>query len=174
MSKHTRGCKPTIRSRGKWVGFLCVLAASSAWQPAAAADFFVYLQCDGRVNAGKDSMTGNVSLALRDNNTTALIQKSNVMPVGERLKYDVSPVSYSMSYRVPGVRSDSVALYDWWRGALFVWQPNLKRVAKIRMSIDRSTGDLAGEMLNSQDERLASMAMNCKAIDEADLPAPKF
>ena len=164
----------SAHKRAKFAAGLCALAVSSVWQPAAAADFFAYLQCEGKVNAGKDSMAGNVSLALRDNNTTALIQKSNVMPVGERLKYDVSPVSYSMSYRVPGVRSDSVALYDWWRGALFVWHPNLKRVAKIRMSIDRSTGDLSGEMLNSQDERLASMAMNCKAIDEADLPAPKF
>ncbi len=160
--------------RKKLAATLCALAATYAWQPAVAADFFAYLQCEGKVRAGKDSMAGNVSLALRDNNTTALIQKSNVMPVGERLKYDVSPVSYSMSYQVPGVRGDSVALYDYWRGALFVWQPNLKRVAKIRMSIDRSTGELTGEMLNAQDARLASMAMNCKAIDEADLPTPKF
>lgn len=145
---------------------------ATAAQPALAADFFLYLQCEGKVMAGGKSTPGHVHLALRDNNTTALIQKSNTLPVGQRLHYDVSPQMYSMTYNVRA--TGSAVLYDWWRGALFVWQPNLKQVTTVRLSIDRQSGSLSGEMLNAEAHQLGTMAMTCEPVSEEDLPAPKF
>jgi hypothetical protein len=143
-----------------------------AFPPAAhAAEFFLYLKCKGTVTAKGKSTAGHADFALRDNNQTALIQQSNVLPVGVRLKYDVSPAAYSMTYLV---HTSSTVLYDWWRGALFVWQPSLKHVTTIRVSIDRQSGRLSGEMLNAEADRLADMAMNCEPYKEEDLAAPKF
>lgn len=139
---------------------------------AQAAEFFVYLKCKGKVAAGGKSTHGHVDLALRDNNQTALVQQSNALPVGVRLKYEVSPAAYSMTYLVPG--TGSAVLYDWWRGALFVWQPSLKAVATVRMSIDRQSGQLSGEMLNAASDRLGSLDMSCEAFKEEDLAPPKF
>ena len=149
-----------------------LLATVGAAAPVSAADFFLYLQCQGKVSAGGKSTPAHVDLALRDNNTTALIQKSNTLPVGQRLKYDVSPATYSMTYHVRS--TGTTVLHDWWRGTLFIWQPNLKQVTTVRLSIDRQAGDLEGEMLNAEGSVLATLAMRCEAIDEATLPPPKF
>jgi hypothetical protein len=149
-----------------------LLCGAAVFHPAAAADFFLYLRCEGKVDYGRSSTAGHVDLALRDNNMTALIQRSNVLPVGQRLKYEVSPISYSMNYQIRA--AGSTVLYDWWRGPLFVWQPNLKQVTTVRLSIDRQTGALSGEMLNAEAEMLATLRMDCQAISEESLPAPKF
>jgi len=149
-------------------GTALLLAAA----PAAAAEFSLYLKCQGKASAGGKTTPSHLDLALRDNNQTALIQRSNALPVGERLKYNVSPITYSMTYRVPG--TGSAVFYDWWRGSLFVWQPSLKRVSMVRVSIDRQTGNLSGELLNAEDQQLGSLSMACEAIEEDALPAPKF
>jgi len=152
---------------------VAVAVGTAVLLPAAqGAEFFVYLKCAGKVSAKGKSTQGHVELALRDNNQTALVQQSSVVPVGVRLKYDVSPAAYSMTYLVPG--TSSAVLYDWWRGALFVWQPSLKLVTAVRMSIDRQSGKLAGEMLNAEADRLAGLDMNCEPFKEEDLAAPKF
>ena len=151
---------------------MAVAALMCLGQPANAADFFLFLKCEGKVAAKGKTTPGQVQFALRDNNTTALIQQSNILPVGERLKYDASPVAYSMSYQVP--RTETTVLYDWWRGQIFIWQPSLKQVSKIRLSIDRQSGNLTGEMLNAKESQLATLAMVCEPINESDLPAPKF
>lgn len=148
------------------------ISACAVCPAAQAAEFFVYLKCKGTVSAGSKSTPGHVDLALRDNNQTALVQQSNALPVGVRLKYDVSPAAYSMTYHVPG--SGATVLYDWWRGQLFVWQPSLKTASDVRMSIDRQSGKLSGEMLNADAVRLASLSMNCEALKEEELAAPKF
>ncbi len=147
---------------------LCTAAAG-----AGAAEFSLFLQCQGKVTAaGGGSTNSQLHLALRDNNQTALIQKADALPVGERLKYDVSPMAYSMTYKVP--HAHSTAIYDWWRGALFVWQPNLKRVTTVRLSIDRQSGGLTGEMLNPDHQQLATLQMQCQPVDEENLPPAKF
>jgi len=152
------------------VGATAALLLATA--PAAAAEFSLYLKCQGKASAGGKTTPSHLDLALRDNNQTALIQRSNALPVGERLKYNVSPITYSMTYRVPG--TGSAVFYDWWRGSLFVWQPSLKRVAMVRVSIDRQTGNLSGELLNAEDRQLGTLSMACEAIEEEALPAPKF
>jgi hypothetical protein len=150
-----------------------LLAGLLALPATVSAEYFsLYLKCDGEVSAGKGKTKAHVDLALRDNNETALIQRSNVLPVGEKMKYEVSPATYSMRYYAPG--TGSRVYYDWYRGYLFDWNPNLKRLSMIRLSIDRQNGELSGEILNNQDEALARIRMNCESVSPEDLPAPKF
>jgi hypothetical protein len=134
--------------------------------------FSLYLKCDGQVSSARGKTGGRVDLALRDNNQTALVQQSNILPVGEKMNYEVSPATYSMTYRAPGVRTR--VYYDWLRGQLFVWDPSLQRIATVRLSIDRQTGKLDGELLNSDEGRLASINMDCQPVSPEDLPKPKF
>lgn len=154
-------------------GLLIAACSLLAAPGIASADYFsLYLRCEGEVasNAGKTG--ANLDVALRDNNQSALIQRSNVLPVGEKMKYEVSPVTYSMTYRSPQARTQ--LYYDWYRGQLFAWDPSLKRLAYIRVSIDRQTGELHGDIRNSDDQSLARIGMKCQKVDQKDLPAPKF
>ena len=155
------------------LGVLALFVAMLAHPPVAQADYFsLYLNCEGQVTAGQKKAQAHLDLALRDNNETALIQRSNVLPVGEKMKYDVSPATYSMRYYAPG--TSSRVYYDWYRGFLFTWNANLKRLSMIRLSIDRQSGELNGDILNNQDEVLARIRMDCEAVSPEDLPEPKF
>lgn len=139
----------------------------------ATADYFsLYVKCEGEVSSGKGRTPANLDLALRDNNQTALIQRSNILPVGEKMKYEVSPAAYSMTYRSPQARTQ--LYYDWYRGSLFAWDPSLKRLAYIRVSIDRQTGNLEGDFRNADDTILARFGMRCEKADPNSLPPPKF
>lgn len=153
-------------------GFV-LFAALFAIPDISSADYFsLYLKCDGVVSSRQGKTKSHVDLALRDNNETALIQRSNVLPVGGKMKYEISPATYSMTYYSPGARTQ--LYYDWYQGYLFKWDPNLKRLALIRLSIDRQSGQLDGDILNSQDESLARISMACEAVSPEDLPEPKF
>lgn len=145
-----------------------VLPAASA----TAAEFHLYLQCQGKVASKGKAHDAHLHLALRDNNLSALIQKSNVLPVGERLKYVVSEQSYTLTYRTPQARS-RIAM-DWFSGQIFVWLPDLKRVAETRLSIDRQTAELQGELLNPDGDLLGNLRMDCRPVKPDELPAPKF
>lgn len=140
--------------------------------PGAAADYFgLYLRCEGEVTSGAGKNGAHLDVAMRDNNQSAVIQRSNVLPVGEKMKYEVSPATYSMTYRT-GARTQ--LYYDWLRGQLFAWDPSLKRLAYIRLSIDRQSGNLEGDFRNSDDTILARFGMRCQKVDPSALPAPKF
>jgi hypothetical protein len=76
-----------------------------------------------------------------------------------------------MTYRT-GQRTQ--LYYDWLRGQLFAWDPALKRLASIRLSIDRQTGNLDGDFRNSDDTILARFGKRCQKVDPSSLPAPKF
>ena len=151
-----------------------VLFASLLSTPSiSSADYFsLYLKCEGTVANHKGKTKAHLDLALRDNNESALIQRSNILPVGEKMKYELSPATYSMTYRAPGVHTR--VYYDWYRGYLFSWYPDLKRLALIRLSIDRQTGKLAGDILNNQDDSLARISMDCEPVSPENLPEPKF
>jgi hypothetical protein len=157
------------RSAGWLVAACLALAASGI---ARAEYFSLYLRCEGEVTSDAGRTGANLDVAMRDNNQSALIQQSNVLPVGEKLKYEVSPATYSMTYRSPQARTK--LYYDWYRGRLFTWDPNLKRLAYIRLSIDRQTGNLEGDIRNSDDQPLARIGMKCNKVDPSNLPAPKF
>ena len=94
-----------------------------------AAEFHMYVKCKGTLSASGKSKPAHLDLALRDNNTTALIQRSNVLPKGERLLYTQTPTDYTMVYKLrqPGTHY----LHDWLNGTWVIWQPNLKRLATI-------------------------------------------
>lgn len=97
-------------------------------------------------------MEAHLDLALRRNSALALIQRSDVLPVGQRMKPQISPALYSMVLQVP-IRG-SAAYYDWTRGALFVWAPGLLNVHTARLSVDRQTAALGGEMLDGNEAML--------------------
>jgi hypothetical protein len=163
--------KPILSTRLLASGLACAVVALAA-MPAQAAEFSLYLNCTGKLTAGGKTSDAKLNLAMRDNNRTALIQASDVLPVGERLNYVASEMAYSMTYKTPV--AGSRYYYDWWHGAMFVIHPNLKKLATTRLSVDRQTAALEGEMLNVEGEVLGNIRMACvpKAMDDA--PAPKF
>jgi hypothetical protein len=139
---------------------------------ASAAEFNLFLSCSGKLTANGKGKAATLDLAMRDNNETALIQRSNVLPVGERLRYKASPMAYSMVYKLP--QPGTHYYNDWVHGQWVVWQPNLKRLATIRLSVDRQTAELEGELLDFNDDALGTIAMTCKPMTAEDLPEPKF
>lgn len=153
-------------------GAALLLGAASLAQTASAAEFNLFLSCSGKLSAGGKSKPATLDLAMRDNNETALIQRSNVMPVGERLKYKASPMAYSMVYKLSAPGSHYYR--DWMGGVWVVWQPNLKRLATIRLSVDRQTGALEGELLDFNDDSLGTIEMACNPVKMDEMPEPKF
>jgi hypothetical protein len=139
---------------------------------AQAAEFHLMLQCEGKLLAGGKSKAATLNMAMRDNNETALIQRSNVLPVGERLYYKASPMAYSMVYKLrqPGTHY----LQDWLNGQWVVWQPNLKRLATIRLSVDRQSAELEGELLDFNDDLLGTIEMACTPLKPDEMPEPRF
>jgi hypothetical protein len=87
------------------------------------------------------------------------------------MKYQASPTHYSMTL---GFAGRTAAFYDWWRGTLWVWQPDLKRLHEVRLSVDRQTAALEGQMLDGKGESLGTLAMKCNPKTNEDVPAPKF
>ena len=149
---------------------LLVLGAHAT--TAQAAEFHLYVKCKGTLSASGKSKPAHLDLALRDNNTSALIQRSNVLPKGERLVYTQTPTDYTMVYKLrqPGTHY----YHDWLNGTWVVWQPNLKRLATIRLAIDRQEGELEGELLDFNDDLIGTMQMTCEKVDPDELPEPKL
>lgn len=159
-----------MRTLASSMAFL--LGLSLAGTNASAAEFNLFLSCSGKLNAGGKSKAASLDLAMRDNNETALIQRSNVLPVGERLHYKASPMAYSMVYKLP---QPGTHIYrDWMGSSWVIWQPNLKRLATIRLSVDRQTAELEGELLDFNDDSLGTLAMDCKPTTMDEMPEPKF
>jgi hypothetical protein len=141
--------------------------------PAVADQFHLYLKCTGTLSSSAKPTPAQLELAMRDNNLTALIQKSDVLPVGERLKYVATAQAYTMQMRTPVYGTQGV-YYNWFSGPLFVWHPDLRNLALTRISIDRQTAELEGEMLNIAGRVLGRLRMNCTPQSMDDVPAPKF
>ena len=159
-----------------WMRVASVLSLTAgAALPLQAAEFNLFLRCQGELRAGDQARPASLDLALRDNNQTALIQRSNVLPVGERLKYQASRASYTMLYKLP--LPGTHVYTDWVNGAWVgwvVWQPNLKRLATVRIAVDRQTAELEGELRDFNDESLGSLAMQCEPSNNDDTPEPRF
>jgi hypothetical protein len=156
--------------RALLVGLLMPLLVST---PAVSAQFHLYLRCIGKVSSSAKPTSAQLELAMRDNNMTALIQKSDVLPVGERMKYVATDQAYTMQMRTP-VYGTRGAYHDWFRGVLFTWHPDLKKLALTRLSIDRHTGGLEGELLSIEGNVLGKLTMQCTPQSVDDVPAPKF
>ena len=153
-----------------------LLAACSAallCTQAYADQFHLYLKCSGTLSSSAKPTPAQLELAMRDNNLTALIQKSDVLPVGERLKYVATEQAYTMQMRTP-VYGTAGVYTNWFHAPIFVWHPDLKQLALTRLSIDRQTAALDGEMLNIAGKVLGRLRMTCKPQSMDDVPAPKF
>lgn len=140
--------------------------------PIDAQEYGVYLACSGKLLAGGRAMPAHLDLALRRNSQLAMIQRSDVMPVGERMKLEITPAFYSMVYATP-MRSSTV-WYDWIRGTMFVWDPDLLKLQSVRLSVDRQTAALEGEMRDGAGVQLARLAMRCDPKNNDTVPEPKF
>ncbi len=154
------------------VAALALMAASMVPVAADAQEFGVYLACAGEIHAQGKAMPAHLDLALRRNSQLALIESSDVMPVGEKMKMEITPSFYSMVYIAP-LRSSHV-WYDWIRGTMFVWDPDLLKLQQIRLSVNRQTAALEGEMRDGAGTQLAQLAMHCEPKDNSTVPQPKF
>lgn len=159
-----------MRHTSRWVGAAALALAST---PALCAEFHLYLKCTGKLSSSAKATPAKLDLALRDNNLTALVQNSDVLPVGERMKYVATEQAYTMQLKTP-VWGTHGAYYNWFSGVLFVWHPDLKKLAMTRLSIDRQTAELEGELLNIEGNVLGKLRMKCNPTSMDDVPAPKF
>ena len=154
-------------------GRLLVFAvALLAVAPGAAQEYGVYLNCSGQVLVNGRSKSAHLELALRRNSSLALIQRSDVLPVGDKMKLDITPAFYSMVFRAPVPTSASY--YDWTRGTLIVWSPVLRELQTVRISVDRQSAALEGDMRDINDRSLGRLKMRCKPSDNDSAPEPKF
>jgi len=151
---------------------LLLAAAAAVAAPSAAQEYGVYLICSGKVESGGRSKDAHLDLALRRNSSLALVQQSDVLPVGDRMKLEITPAFYSMVFRAP--LRNSVVYYDWIRGSLFVWNPALREVQTARISVDRQTAALAGDLRDANDHSVGLLKMRCEAKDNSTVPEPKF
>jgi len=160
--------------RGLRCAVVCLAAATGSITPSPvdAQEFGVYLACAGKLYAQGRAMPAHLDLALRRNSQLALIQRSDVLPVGERMKMQITPAFYSMEYAAP-LRSSTV-WYDWIRGTVFVWDPDLLKLQSVRLSVDRQTAALEGEMRDGAGVQLARLAMRCDPKNNDTVPEPKF
>ena len=93
-------------------------------------------------------------------------------PTGRR-EDEVRSLAGGLQHDVPVAKARTQLDYDWKRGQLFAWDPSLKRLAYIRLSIDRQNGRLEGDFRNS-DDHPGPLRDACEKADPAALPAPKF
>jgi hypothetical protein len=112
-----------------------------------------------------------LDLALRDNNMTATVQRSNVLPPSERMKYSSSQTHYTVNH---APRPTGVVASDWRGSWLFAWYPPFQKLSAVRFSVDRQTGALEGDIVGPAGETLGLIDMQCTPRRDADLPAPRF
>jgi hypothetical protein len=140
--------------------------------PGTAQEYGVYLNCSGQVQAGGRSRNAHLDLALRRNSSLALIQRSDILPVGDKMKLDITPAFYSMVFHAP--TRNSTVYYDWIRGTLVVWNPAFRELQTVRISVDRQSAALEGDMRDINDRSLGRLKMRCKPSDNDSAPEPKF
>ena len=149
---------------------LVVMVAVLATTQGTAQEYGVYLNCSGQVQANGRSKSAHLDLALRRNSSLALIQRSDILPVGDKMKLDITPAFYSMVFHAP-LRGSAV-YYDWTRGTLYIW--GLRELQTIRISVDRQSAALEGDMRDLNDRSIGRLKMHCKPSDNDSAPEPKF
>jgi hypothetical protein len=112
-----------------------------------------------------------IFLAMRDNNMTALVQRSNVLPVGERMRYQATQSHYTATYEPQRTGRAFAEFRGTW---LFTWHPPFEKLVGTRVSIDRQTGELEGEMVAAGGDVLGRIAMTCTPRKDGEGPAPRF
>jgi len=57
---------------------------------------------------------------------------------------------------------------------VFVWDPDLLKLQSVRLSVDRQTAALEGEMRDGAGVQLARLEMRCDPKNNDTVPEPKF
>lgn len=165
-----------MKPPASWPFLLTAAVLAAGAGAAQAQEFGLVLRCTGRIEAGSASKArsreAHIDLALRRNNGTALVQRSDILPVGERLNFETSPAFYSMVFKAPN--QGSTIYQHWWTGAIFIWSPDLLKLHTVRLSIDRQTAALEGELRDGADRQLGRFRMACTPQSLEDAPEPKF
>lgn len=155
-----------------WLRCLLAAAALPAGSATTAQEYGLYLSCSGKVQAQGQAKDAHLDLALRRNSGLAMVQRSDVLPVGDKLRLEITPAFYSMVFYAPA--RGSVVYYNWIRGPIFVWYPDLQRLQRARISINRQSAALEGELLDGVDHLLGRLAMRCEPKTNDSVPEPKF
>jgi hypothetical protein len=154
------------------VRLLVFAMAVLAVAPATAQEFGVYLTCKGRVESAGKNMASHLDLALRRNSQLAMIESSDILPSGEKMRLEITPQFYTMTFQAPS--QGSVVFYDWLRGKLLVWSPGLQKLHTIRISVDRQSAALEGDMRNAAGASVGRLKMRCDPKDNETAEPPKF
>jgi hypothetical protein len=141
---------------------------------AQAQEYSRFISCSGSMPVEGRQQEAHVDFALQSNNRSALVQRSNVLPVGAQLRYVPTPANYAMTYLLRARGTQVIVVPGWLQNSILVAVPNLKRLNQIRLSINRQTGLLDGRLLNEEDEVLGTLAMQCQSRSEEQVGAPKF
>ena len=112
-----------------------------------------------------------LELALRDNNMSMLVQRSNVLPMGQRLTYQATQTHYTATF-LPQMAG--AGFRKWGEGWLFGWYPPFQKMTAARFAIDRQNGVLEGEIVGPAGEVLGLIDMQCEPKRNEDAPAPRF
>jgi hypothetical protein len=113
----------------------------------------------------------HLELALRDNNMSMLVQRSNVLPTGQRLTYQATQTQYIATF-LPQMAG--AGFRKWGEGWLFGWYPPFQKMTAARFAIDRQSGVLEGEIVGPAGEVLGLIDMQCEPKRNEDAPAPRF
>lgn len=149
-----------------------LLLSICAAGPSAAQEFGVYLNCKGQVQADGKTLASHVDLALRRNSQLALVQSSDILLAGQKMRLEITPQFYTMVFSVPA--RNSVVYHDWLRGTLLVWNPQLTSVHSIRMSVDRQSAALQGALRDGTGAEVGRLKMQCQHKDNQTVAEPKF
>jgi len=161
-----------MRALRAWPRWLLAAAAGLAGPAAVAQEYGLYLACTGKVQAQGQAKDAHLDIALRRNSGLAMVQRSDVLPAGDKMKLEITPAFYSMVFRAP-VRGSAVYT-TWIRGPVFVWYPDLTRLTTARISVNRQSAALEGELLDGADHLLGRLAMKCDPKTNDSVPEPKF
>lgn len=151
---------------------LLAAAAAVAWVSGSAQEYGLYLDCSGEVLSAGRSKAAHLDLALRRNSSLAMVQRSDVLPVGDKMRLQITPGFYSMVFHAPA--PGGAVYYDWIRGALFVWSPVLREIQTARISVDRQSALLEGDLRDINDVSLGTLRMHCQPKTNDTVAKPKF
>lgn len=111
-----------------------------------------------------------LELAFRDNNMTVFVQRSNVLPTGERFKYVATPTHYTAVF-APAAGGVTMQGGNPW---LLSFHPSFQKSMGARFAIDRQTGQLEGDLVGPGGEVLGLLDMQCEPKKDGQAPAPRF
>lgn len=113
----------------------------------------------------------HLELALRDNNMSMLVQRSNVLPTGQTFGYQATPTHYSASYQP---QQQMAAFRDWGGTGFFAFYPPFQKMQAMRFSIDRQSGVLQGDIVGPDGALLGLVDLQCEPRRPEDAPRPRF